>query len=172
MTAILFAPHADDESLFAFYTMLREDAHVCVLLDSVPSREDEFRAAMGVTRRNGTFSRIWEGDPDWNTIAMLVAEEAFNYDTVIAPAYEAEGHEQHNQIALMVDSLRHPNVIRYVTYRRGHGRTVTAKLVQGTAIEQQKKLEALSCYQSQIDDPRTRDWFPSGRYHTLNEWLL
>lgn len=171
MSTILFAPHADDECLFAFYTMLRTEAHVHVLLDSVPSRRAEFEAAMKIVRRSWTYTEMWEGEPGWKTIAAEMDIEARTSDLVIGPAYEDGGHEHHNAVAQIVDSLDHPNVIRYVTYRRGFGRTMTANEVKGSAAEEELKLRALLCYESQINDPATHPWFPGGEYHTLSEWI-
>ncbi len=170
MSAILFAPHPDDECLFAFYTAVREQAHVHVLLDSIPSRKHEFEAAMTVAGLGWTYSTMWEGNPDWDLLAMVIAQEAADYDTVIAPAVEYGGHEQHNAVGQIVDGLGHPNVIRYLTYVRGQGRT-KGKEVVGGPITQDLKLAALQCYVSQWEDPATAPWFPGGAYGTYQEWV-
>jgi hypothetical protein len=152
--------------------MMREDAHVHVLLDSIPSRMEEFQAAMKVARRGWTFSTVWEHNANWKLIAEIVAEEAAEHETVIAPAYEAGGHEHHNMVALIVNELRHPNVIRYLTYVRGQGRSDRGKLVHCTPELADLKLAALQCYQSQWENPATAPWFPGGEYGTYQEWVV
>lgn len=170
MSAILFAPHPDDESLFAFYTMVREEAHVHTLLDSIPTRHDEFVAAMEVAGRSWTFSSMWEGDPDWDVLGRVIVQEAADYDTVIAPAFEQGGHLQHNAVAQIVSSLNHPRVISYMTYRRGHGRSTGIEVIADETLRF-RKLAALQCYRSQIEDRATRPWFPGGEYGTYQEWV-
>lgn len=175
--AVLFAPHADDESLFAFYTMMREDAHVHVLLDSIPSRMDEFAAAMQVAGRGWTYSTMWEKYPNWDLLGEIIADTASGYETIIAPAYEDGGHEHHNAIATMVDALEPvldpgTRFIRYLTYVRGRGRSTHGTEVGPSSLKLvDLKLAALQCYQSQWDDPATSPWFPGGKYGTAQEWV-
>lgn len=170
--ALLLAPHPDDESLFAFYQLLRHQAHVYVLLDSIPSRQAEFAAAMRIAGRSWTYSNIWEGDPKWRILEGAIATDAADYDTLIAPAFEEGGHEHHNRVASIVDTLSHPRVIRYLTYRRGYGRSEGGIKIAASLEERQLKARALNCYVSQRHDPQTAAWFPAGAYGTLDEWII
>lgn len=171
MSAVLFAPHADDESLFAFYAMMREDARVHVLLHSGSIRRGEFTAAMATCGRTWTYSHIPEDDPDWEMIAVLIADAAAAADVVIAPAFEQGGHEHHNQVAQIVAACEHPNVISYLTYRRGHGRSEGVETTPLSPEMRDMKLAALQCYRSQWEDPKTAPWFPGGEYGTYREWV-
>ena len=171
MSAVLFAPHADDECLFACYLLIRLRAKVVVCLDSGLIRFMELEDAMGVLDRDWRMLRVDEAEPDWAEVRDAIGEEARRATTLIAPAFEEGGHEHHNEVAQIVNSLGHSQIIRYVTYRRGHGRTTTDTYVQGSIHDQELKLTALRCYESQIEDADTAPWFPGGAYHTLNEWV-
>lgn len=171
VSAVLFAPHADDECLFACYLLIRLRAKVVVCLDSGLTRFLEMKDAMGVLGRDWRMLHVDEAEPDWDAVRDAIGEQARRASTLIAPAFEEGGHEHHNEVARIVDALGHSHKIRYVTYRRGQGRTTTDYRVEGTVHEQELKLQALRCYASQIADPDTAPWFPSGAYHTLTEWV-
>jgi len=149
--------------------MMREDAHVHVLLDSGPTRRHEFEAAMTVAGRGWTYSNLPEPDADWTAISAVVKAQMGGFDVVISPAWEQDGHEHHNAVATIVNRINHPRVIRYLTYRRGHGRSIGTP-VEADPILADLKLQALQCYQSQWDDPATAPWFPGGEYGTYMEW--
>jgi len=176
LKALLLAPHADDESLFAFYTMMREDADVLLMLDSGEKRREEFAAAMEVSGRMGDrwiWNSVPEDNPDWLAVGELTLLLAVDYDLLIAPAWEEGGHEHHNEVARLADRLNtliHIPSIRYLTYKRGHGRTVGVEVVADPA-ERDLKLAALQCYQSQWENPATAPWFPGGEYGTYQEWI-
>ena len=163
MPALLLAPHADDETLFAFYTLLRDGADVLVCLEPGEQRRQELEAAMKVA------SRGWaiidpaqpEDDPDWEAVGNKVAEHAAFYDTIIAPAFEGGGHEHHNQIATIAATLAKP-VTSYYTYERGYGRTTRGMYVIASAAERVLKRRAMDCYKSQIARDDTAIWFQVG----------
>lgn len=164
MSTLLLAPHPDDETLFAFYTMLREDADVLLVLDCGDERLAEFEKAMqliGRTPDRWIWNDVSEEEPDWANVGELTRQVASNYDRIIAPAYETGGHEHHNAVALIAAALGKP-VTFYFTYVRGHGRTVSGFPVIGSAAECELKRRAMDCYQSQIDNPLTAPWFESG----------
>ena len=168
---MLLSPHADDECLFAFYTMMRLEADVLLCLNDDPARELEFHAAMDVAGRTRSVLNASDSEPDWNDVRWQIECAASLYDVLIAPAYESGGHEQHNRIALIVNELGHPNVERYLTYRRGHGRSIGGTNVTSDDPGlRDLKLEALQCYVSQWENPATSPWFPGGIYGTYMEW--
>lgn len=171
MSTLLLAPHNDDETLFAFYTALRERPHVIVVLRSFaeerqggPSyavREAETSCAM---RLAGCSWEQWEypdTDPPWPTIERFLGDVLRRYQLVFTPAHEEGGHEHHNEIARIVGRLRREGegLISYLTYVRGAGRSTGGTEVVPTLYEREQKAMALACYQSQIDWAPTRPWF-------------
>jgi LmbE family N-acetylglucosaminyl deacetylase len=168
---LLVAPHADDECLFACYQLIRLKAKVLVCLDSGLIRCLEMEDAMDVLGRDWSMLRVPEEKPDWMAVREGIASEVRQAGTVIAPAFEEGGHEHHNQVARIVNSFGHTHIIRYLTYRRGQGRSQDGIEIDGSMVERDLKLAALQCYQSQWIDPDTAPWFPGGAYSTYLEWI-
>lgn len=157
MTSILFAPHGDDETLFAFYTLLRYRPHVVVVLTSGATRFFETQAAAKVA---GVTVEQWghpEHAPDWARIRRQVHEAVSGFDRIMGPAFEVGGHEHHNGVAGVLDDYE--DVRSYLTYRRGHGRSSGGVEVVPTQDERELKRQALDCYKSQLADPATAPWF-------------
>jgi len=170
MTAILFAPHNDDETLFAFYTLLRRAPRVVVVLRSFKEeslggptwqeREAETECAMrcaDVTWEQWEFSDL---DPEWGTIVTKMGQAIAPHEIVIAPAFEEGGHDHHNAVAYIAKQLaRHRELFAYTTYVRGQGRSEHATEIVPTRDEAEWKRVALACYASQIAYPPTAPWF-------------
>lgn len=184
MSAILFAPHNDDETLFAFYQCVRLQPHVLVVLRSFKQaafengptydvREAETRCAMELA--GVPLYEQWDHSdlaPDWLRIGRLIEEllavEA--PDVVVAPAWEYGGHDHHNAVANIVSRIR-PGAIRYLTYKRCEGRSMSGREVVSTDDERDLKIEALGCYESQENLPSTAPWFLTDQYGDLREWI-
>src|SRR4051812_4895798 len=112
LTAILFSPHNDDETLFSFYQCLRWQPHVVVVLRSYKQaaledgptydvREAETRCAMELA--GVPVYEQWDHSdlaPDWLEIAQRIEGllASSNPKTVIAPAWEIGGHDHHNAV--------------------------------------------------------------------------
>lgn len=183
--AVLLAPHHDDETLFAAYLALEHDPDliVCTRADVQEQRGLPIRHLDRATETSSAWaflsasSRSWVQWPhtdvphrtDYRALEADVAALAGRYDLCIAPAWEAGGHEHHNAVgAAAMRAFGPDRTIRYLTYRRGHGRTT------GTPVEIQDpawvvaKLRALACYVTQIREPSTRPWFLDG----LTEYVL
>lgn len=169
MSAILFSCHNDDETLFAFYQLLRHKPKVIIVLRSLKEwtqggpdyrvREEETACAMRVA---GVEWEQWEYldvDPNWREIQGRMLRECAYAGTVIAPAFEVGGHEQHNEVALAVKHASVSRKISYLTYVRGHGRSESPNEVVPTAEESILKNVALACYRSQAEFPPTAPWF-------------
>lgn len=170
MSAVLFSPHNDDETLFAFYQILRHHPKVIICLRSHKEelmggptyqvREHETELAMKVA---GVEWEQWEyldTDPDWGEIIRRINETVTDDMIVFGPAWEHGGHEQHNDLATVLETwLERGVLVQYLTYKRGHGRSESANEVVPTADERILKDVALACYQSQKDFPPTAPWF-------------
>lgn len=183
--SVLFAPHNDDESLFAFYQLKLHQPLVIVVLRSYKQlvtengphfdiRENETSivcAKLGLEYIQWTYSDL---TPPWESISDAIAEVIArdDWEFVIAPACEIGGHEHHNAVGSIVGGLANPDaLIRYLTYRRGYGRSTEGVPVQHPPEWELEKLEVLEqCYPSQLAQSGAA-WFPGGEYHTLQEWL-
>jgi LmbE family N-acetylglucosaminyl deacetylase len=186
MKALLFAPHNDDESLFAHYQLQAYRPTVIVVLRSYtqlveqngPSwevREAETARAMALTDTDYVQWEWSDRDPDWDSISdtIVTTLEMDAPEVVIAPAWEMGGHEDHNAVASIVAGALSDDVklVQYLTYQRGYGRTQGVR-VEHTLEEETLKAEALDCYASQIRHGWTNVWFPGNEYGTLDEWVL
>lgn len=174
MKAVLFAPHNDDETLFAFYTMRRYQAEVVVVLRSHRQHEQQGgphfttreRETLCATEVAGvsyvqwtTFSDI---DPDWDLARHYMQQHIYDFAprVVIAPAWEEDGHEDHNAVAEIAAGLiGNFSLMSYLTYRRGHGRSSDAREINPTVEESDLKAAALRCYHSQLKHPPCASWF-------------
>lgn len=167
MGAVLFAPHNDDETLFAFYSMIRYKAEVVVVLRASNRHQVRERETECATRLAGVKYVQWKHEndaPDWDSIKAGIKGyvQYATPDVVIAPAFEVGGHEDHNAVATICADLHGTHArIQYLTYRRGHGRSEDGTEVEPSPVEKAWKFAALACYASQANDPATSPWFGS-----------
>lgn len=110
-----------------------------------------------------------DSEPDWGAVenAMRLLDERLSPERVFAPEPEPEGHDQHNAVGNLACDVFGDRVTGYLTYRRGHGRSRSDNEVAFKPGWPADKLRALSCYESQIQEPSTREWFLE---LTLREW--
>lgn len=168
MTTLLLAPHADDESLFAAYTCQRERPKIVCCFDE-GRNFGELAPAAGILGCEWVGFGIQRGAP---AEALMRQLETFPYteaEVVWAPAFHPDGHAEHNLVSLVARSLYGPRVRYYLTYApRGH-RQVDGQQVVPEPEQIARKLRALACYVSQMEDPATRPWF----YELLDmrEWV-
>lgn len=180
MNPIVFAPHGDDEVLFVAYTCMRERAHVIVCShDADPKirtqRSLETTAAIQIMRcshhewpvdagkMDARLARTWMSA--WNSTSLVASTP----DRVYAPAVNPQGHEEHNLIGQLALEVFGDKLIPYGTYAPRGQRERLLHDVIPTADEIQRKLQALACYRSQIDNPSTRPWF--SELLDMKEWL-
>lgn len=172
MNAVLFAPHQDDEALFAGMLAQHHQAHIIVVLRSfvqasrglpisAQMREHESAAAaqeLGLTVEQWPFR---DDTPDWPAVeaSMRALDDRLAPDVVLAPAVELGGHEQHSMVGDLADAVFGGRVVNYLTYVRGQSRTVSKRPFVGTPDQICRKLRALACYRSQIAEPSTQPWF-------------
>jgi LmbE family N-acetylglucosaminyl deacetylase len=162
---LLIAPHADDETLFASYLAQRHAAHVCVVYDE--GREIELNHATTWLGCSYHQMPIPKGTDEDTVEAFLIGLRdpagQEDWDRAIVPAVERQGHEEHNLVGrLCLTVFSDIEIIRYRTYAprgaRSHGSygtLVTPDRPEWIA----RKLAALSCYRTQIEDAATRPWF-------------
>lgn len=178
VTALLLAPHNDDETLFASFLIQREHPLVVVCFKATKqtsagvtasTRERETQAALEHLdpsyRADGyeQWDDLDDTDPMTRTssariLTRLVAGqvEAMAATKVIAPAVEpVGGHPQHDAVGMVASEIcEHLGLplVRYSTYRDGRGRSGHRNQfsqVEPTGDEIRRKLLALACYESQ-----------------------
>lgn len=170
MNAILFAPHGDDETLFAAFTCMRERLHVIVCShDANPEiREERSRETTNAITILGCSHHEWPmsaADMDWHQAREWM--ENWNSPErvdsppkrVFAPAVHPEGHEQHNRIGALALAVYGDKVIPYCTYAPRGQRQEGRLPVVATPEMIARKLRAIACYRTQIENPSTRPWF-------------
>jgi len=156
---LLVAPHADDETLFASYLAQRYAAHVLVVYDE--GRENELAQATQWLGCTYTQLGVEKGAtiPEVRGALDAFATGWWDGDRVIAPAIEDYGHDEHNIVAHLAEPVFGSVYIRYRTYAprgtRSHGNPSEPFYPDYIA----RKLAALACYRSQIEEPSTRPWF-------------
>jgi len=172
MTVVLFEPHHDDAVLFATYTLLKEKPLVVTVMGaSADERPMESRQAMlclGVAFEHWPHPEV---SPDFREIKYDMGElrDAVGVTRVLAPAIEDGGHEQHSRVGrLAAEVFGADRVTHYLTYRRGNMRSQSDNEVVPQPGWMASKMEAMSCYSSQIERENTRAWFTSD---WSREWL-
>lgn len=185
---LLLSPHSDDAVLFASYSVLRHRPIVAECYTSVVqghrygiSQETRFEESrLAVATLGATLMSRSLGVPDdavneemlGRAIgalgAYLAAAPDYEVTSVLAPAEEDGGHEQHNAVARVAAEVFGDRVVSYLTYRRGYARSRSENEVLPELGWRARKLAAMACYASQIDLGNTRPWF-SGDWD--REWL-
>jgi LmbE family N-acetylglucosaminyl deacetylase len=172
MTDLWLSPHNDDETLFGAFTIIREKPMVIVCLKS-QVQEDRYGIKANVREMETTGALWWLGNPSWQQLLTLdtdpqapakLLDDFASLDLihaperVWAPAYEENGHEQHNVVSYAANGVFGDRVQPYLTYKRGSMRS------RGTEVPFEpkwawQKLRALACYQSQVELENTMPWF-------------
>lgn len=192
---LFLSPHNDDEALFGSFTIQTHQPKVMVVFDSYlqvarGAGEDcgweprRLETILALREMECVHHPIFLGLSDANTYEpgkvaadILGALGGVEPETVWAPVWHLEGHDQHNLVAMaaliMTQSLLRPAPRWYGTYTRkdgkmdpntffprgdqGEGRKAIA--VEPTLGQVQRKLAALSFYESQINRPDCRPHF-------------
>jgi LmbE family N-acetylglucosaminyl deacetylase len=160
---LLLAPHCDDETLFAAYTILRHRPLVIICYDGRPRywppdvREAESAAALAIL---GATYRHLHCDPD-DRGALELALRAYEPEAVWAPLPEQRGDSHHNRVGEVALALWPERLTYYTTY------TDADRSIQGDRVPEEAgwpelKQQALGCYRSQIEHPGTRPHFERG----------
>lgn len=155
----LFAPHNDDEALFAAFTILRHRPRVVVCYRSPADygdpavREAETREAMTIL--GGQAVEQWAGG---DLVAQMRAfDERVRPIRVWAP-HEQASHPEHVAVARAARAVFGDRVTPYHTYVDGQ-KVRAGRAVPFEPIWLQHKLRALARYGSQIAHPRAHQFF-------------
>lgn len=180
---LFISPHNDDETLFGAFSIMKEKPHVTIIFDSYVQvargnlgatkarRRQESAEALGELGPIGlSFLGLRDDAPDYDYLRAWLKQRRDDgtVDGIICPAWEQDGHEQHNGVARICRDLW-PDEQRteYLTYTRTGGRSRSAHEVIPTPDMIARKHRALACYKSQMEVPDCRPWFLSD----LREYL-
>lgn len=157
--AVLFAPHNDDEALFAAFSILRYRPRVFVCY---PSRGD-YGDPVERSRESGAALAIlgagrptqWQGG---DLVAQMRAvDRELGPTLVLAPSPRAS-HPDHVAVAEAAATVFGDRVRRFHTYDSA-GKVRDGSLVPHEPGWAALKARALACYRTQIDHPRARVFF-------------
>lgn len=164
ISSVLFAPHSDDEALFASYTIMREKPLVVIVTDGtshqekfgidINDRRAETLLAMHHLGVSVEFLGISEGSMGENSLASLVkldevSKKYPNIERVYAPAKQG-GHPHHDILCYSAQKIFGKRCLYYSTYSKESLKLIGQIEITPTEEEKKKKEEILSFYKSQI----------------------
>ncbi len=161
---ILLAPHPDDETLFAAYTLLEHHPIVLVCYPGAARHGAPEKRLAELADAMRVLDCKWAPPPNGDLEESL---RRFDVDHAWAPYPEPGGHSVHNRVGELAVELWPGRVTWYTTYTE-EGRSTAGALVSPKDGWQQLKIRALNCYASQIAHPGTRPHFKRG----LEEYLV
>jgi hypothetical protein len=172
VAGVLFAPHNDDEALFAAFTILRYRPQVIVCFESSGDygdprvREAETRAAMAVLGAGAV--------EQWASVGHLdLAAQMRAYDARVRPTRVwapdlRTSHPDHRAVGTVAVEVFGDRVTTYHTYVDGE------KVRQGRPVDvevgwAQFKHRALARYDSQLRHPRAHHFFMQDLHEYLGD---
>lgn len=172
-TTLLFAPHADDETLFASHALLALQPMVVICYPSerdygdTAVRTEESRRAAAIFGA-GPVEQWHGGTVDELAAQMRALDEALRPARVWAPALPCS-HPHHVAVAEAAAQVFGDRVVRYHTYvgleKTRQGVRVP---IEGRAAE--LKRQALACYETQRTHPRACVFYDESRFE-LAEYI-
>lgn len=157
--AVLLSPHADDEALFAAFSIIRHRPHVVICHPSegdygaTEDRLQESREAVAIL--GGSDVEQWDGTE--LEAKMRALDERLRPTLVFAPDMDAS-HPQHRAVAAAAAVVFASRVRWFHTYN------AMGKVRIGTPVPHEpgwteRKRAALACYRTQLAHPRARKFF-------------
>lgn len=159
--SVLLSPHADDETLFAAFTIIRHRPRVVVCCPSsgdygdTATRTAETREAVAIL--GGGPVEQWDGND--LEAKMRALDARIRPSRAWAPSPDTS-HPDHLTVALVAAAVFGDRLTRYQTYDINAGGKVRAgDPVPFDAGWPDLKRRALACYRTQIEHPRAREFF-------------
>ena len=163
MKPVLFSPHSDDETLFAFYTAMRHKPRIVICFPSerdygdTIARMHESRAAMSLIGIDDVVQ--WQHTRGFKDVlyAMLEYDARYRPESVWAPDLRTS-HPHHRAVAQAASEAFESRLQTFHTYDE-HGKVTDGVQVPHEPEWAALKLDALACYRTQIEHPRARVFF-------------
>jgi len=148
---ILFAPHNDDEALFASYTIMRHKPLVVVVYDSYvqdwctkEERRKETEQAMELLGAKVIFLGLDDRECDYKKTKKEMT--GFSSDVIFAPS----GSHKHHELVGRIAKELWNNPIIYTTYNGNEYLVKGSITITPTEEEKELKNKALDCYKTQL----------------------
>ena len=166
MKTLFLAPHNDDEALFGAYIIQLHKPLVIVVTDSYIQYERGEMLSLWTARRLETLAAMEELDPEIDVDFLGVKDKEFNqelceaalapyaaekYDIVFAPSPNEGGNWMHDVTGQVAAKL-FPTVRHYSTYTKSREYPQGMTPVPATEAMKAKKLKAIACYKSQMNN--------------------
>lgn len=175
---LLLSPHNDDAELFASFTILREHPLVLIVTDGFiqgnrgdhitwEQRRRESIEASKILGHGLVFGGLRDDTLTEDDVKRIL-RRYHGFEKVYAPAIQG-GNLQHDMVGRAAKEV-FTNVIQYTTYTKTELWTKGTTEVVPTPEENAKKVDALACYQSQVQLPATRPHFLA--VLDKSEWLI
>jgi len=162
---LFVSPHNDDAPLWGSFTLQCERPLVLTVFDShiqparghtrcdAETRRQEDREAMTFLGCAIEFSGVPDNEPDASIQHRVrAALSGWNPSEVWLPAVETGGHDQHNLVgAVGLEIFSGTRIHRYLTYTRTGGKSTNGREIKPTGAMVLKKLQALTCYRTQLE---------------------
>lgn len=162
-SSVLFAPHSDDEALFASYIIMREKPLVVIMTDgtshvekfgiSIEQRRNETIEGMKLLGVSVVFIGFAEESLDQRNSFKLLCERlgdyTYEFDRCFTPALQG-GHKHHDLVSKVCTQLWDLKCLYYSTYQKGSLEPVGELEVKPTEVEKLMKEAVLEKYASQI----------------------
>lgn len=159
---LFVSPHNDDAVLFGAFTLQREKPLVLTVFDSAVQfqrghvecaahrRRGEDIDAMKILGCQIQFAGVFDDIATRELVARAL--RCWHPTEVWLPAVLLQvGNEQHNLVGQIGSEVyAGAKIHRYLTYTQ-YGKCVTTARVPCTGLMVRKKLQALACYQSQLE---------------------
>lgn len=180
--SILFAPHPDDEALFAAYTIMREKPLVVIVTDAyiqsnrgeigcdADTRWQETMRAMEILGSPVIRLGIKDFELDYHQFGAFLAKSLSGFEKIYVPALQ-EGNYHHDIVNRAARAVFGDRCVEYSTYSKGEFFTKGNKEVVPTEEEFDTKKRALNCYSSQLNLPSTKPHFDAA-IDARSEWLV
>lgn len=156
---LLLSPHADDETLFAAFSILRWRPHVVICMPSTGdygSTDERFREAQDATNVLGA-SGIEQWDGADLEAKMRAIDAQLRPGRVLAP-HPAASHPDHVLVGELARRVFGDRVVAFHTYDAA-GKVRRGQRVEIEPIWIQHKLRALARYTTQLGHPRAHLFF-------------
>ena len=187
---LLISPHYDDESLFAFYTLLRYHPKVIIAteamsikerkkrgkykscrftyfkkikqLDINKIRQQECNNACRVANIKPLFLNLSTSNMQNFQSNLLINLTKYQPDLVFAPALQG-GNTDHDAVFIVCSQLWSDKIIYYSTYNKNSYLINSGIEIKPTKKEIKLKNKALNCYQSQLSSTSVKEYFSAVR---------
>lgn len=164
---LFVSPHNDDAVLFGAFSLMRYRPVAMTVLDSYVQpkrghaacsaslrRAEDCAAISGVLNLSMLFGGVPDdlASPEMEQRVREVFRDLGPVESVWLPAVEESGHDHHNLIGRIgLEVFSGAEICRYLTYTRNGGKSTGGAPVPCSGTMARKKLQALACYQTQIE---------------------